>query len=123
MERIHPVGRKGKAIGSGLRGLLLVRTRGVLEQQCSEYGQRTSGSSVTFPAAREVSNVFCADTVQQTLTTAVTLEQVSLRLKVLNLLVLPPVVGVPKFLLKPDSGSCEFKRWGFGTRAMAPGLG
>lgn len=57
--------------------------------------------------------------VQQTLITAVTFEQVSLRL---NMLVLPSVVSVTKFPLKPDPNSYEFKRWGFWEVDKSPGL-
>lgn len=41
VERIHPVGRKGKTIGSRLRDLLLVRTPEALEPPCSECDQWT----------------------------------------------------------------------------------
>lgn len=65
----------------------------------------------------------CADTEgQHTLIIAVTFEQVPLTLKMANLLVLPPVVGVPKCLLKPDPSSYEFNRWGFWEVAKSPGL-
>lgn len=60
--------------------------------------------------------------MQPTLITAAMFEQVSLRLKMANLLVLPPVVGVPRFLLKPDPNNYEFKRWVFQEVAKSVGL-
>lgn len=68
-------------------------------------------------------NCSCTDIeVQPTLITAATFEQVSLRLRMANLLVLSPVVGIPKFLLKPDPNNYEFKRWCFQEVAMSVGL-